>query len=100
MKLREEQWLAERIDTWVAQDIITPQQAESIRAAESTRPKKRQLNFGVLAALGGLCIAAGIILIIAYNWERIPYGLRLSGYGLLVLLTAEAALRLPNRSRL
>jgi uncharacterized membrane protein len=73
MKLREDRWLEGRIADWVSLGLIAPAQAEAIRAHESRARPAPRLSFPVLlAGLGALSVALGIILVVSFNWEEIP----------------------------
>ena len=75
MKLREDFWLRSRIERWVEQGIISNEQGRSIVEYEAA-DRYQVSGFMVLATLGGLSIALGLLLLVGYNWESIPPLLR------------------------
>ncbi len=96
MKLRENHWLEERIRSWAKEGLIAESQAEAIlrknRAeAKANAPKALTL----LSALGALCLALGVILVVSHNWENIP---RVVKIGVFLLLLAVAALGFERAS--
>jgi len=94
MSLRT-RWLHARVDDWAAKGLITGAQAEAIRADLAREADaSRAAPFTILASLGGLCVALGIILVIAYNWEKFHRGWKLGGFLVLVAATAEAYARI------
>ncbi len=82
------------LQEWIAEGIITPAQAARIRDARARHAGPGV--FTLLASLGGICVALGVILVVAYNWDRFHRGLKLGGFLLALTLTAEAARRLPD----
>ncbi len=89
---RQEQELQE----WLDEGIISASQAERIEARRG-RGAGGPGAFAVLASIGGVCVALGVILVIAYNWDRFHRGWKLGGFLITLALIAEAAGRLPDR---
>src|SRR5688572_13573938 len=82
------------LQEWIAEGIITPAQAARIRDARARHAGPGV--FTLLASLGGICVALGVILVVAYNWDQFHRGLKLGGFLLALTLAAEAASRLPD----
>src|SRR3954452_14092738 len=63
-------WLRGQLPELVSTGVITADNAAAIERHYATS-ESRQTNFGfvILAALGAMLISAGIILLIAHNWD-------------------------------
>lgn len=96
MKLREEQWLEEQLELWTREALITSEQRAAIQAYRQ-RTQRSLSGLLILAALGGLLVAFGVILVIAHNWEEIPYPLRLVGFGVVLAVAGLTAERVQAR---
>jgi uncharacterized membrane protein len=84
MKWSEQRWLKSRLQAWQEAGVLTEAQVLGVEQFEDAAARKRASGFEMLAYLGGACIALGIILLIAYNWEAVPPPIRqLSFIGLL-----------------
>lgn len=87
---RAVRWLRDELPRLIAAGTITPETADAIERyyAKHTRTSR---NFGVvlLASLGSALVAAGIILLIAHNWDDFSRTLR-SGFAFLPLVCAQA----------
>ena len=99
MKRSDKRWLQTRLDAWVAQDLIGTDQAEAIRKYQQQNPEKQLFTFfGLLVGVGALSVGIGIILVVSYNWERIPPVVRQLAFLFAVVGLAEARLRLAGRT--
>jgi uncharacterized membrane protein len=99
MKRSDMRWLQTRLDSWVAADLIRTDQAEAIRRFQDEQPERQFFTFfGLLVSVGALSVGIGIILIVSYNWERIPPVVRQLAFLLLVAGLAEARLRAAGKS--
>lgn len=96
MIFSEARWLEDRLAAWRTAGAIDARQASAIRAFERGKPGLGA--FMLLAGIGGACMAAGVILLVAYNWDTIPPGLKIAGFLTLLLAAAEGA-RWTSRSR-
>jgi uncharacterized membrane protein len=65
-------WLAKESERWVADAIITPEQAARIRQRYAPPASAMSLGLVVFFGLGAVVIGLGIILLLAYNWADIP----------------------------
>ena len=99
MKRSDKRWLQTRLDAWVSRDLIRRDQAEAIFKYQEQNPGRRVVTFfGLLVGLGALSVGIGIILVVSYNWERIPSVVRQLAFLLLIAGLAEARLRLAGRT--
>ena len=96
MIFNERRWLENRLRVWREAGAIDRKQADAIRAVEHGVPGLGA--FAILAGIGGACVAAGIILLVAYNWESTPRGLKIGGFLMILAAVAEGAVR-TSRSR-
>lgn len=90
--------LSRKLDRWIQSGLLTEEQRRRILEFEDeTRNSARWLVWSV-AATGGLAIAAGVVSLIAANWDEIPAGVKLFAGVALLAATAVAALRLDDRA--
>ena len=81
MNRSDKRWLQTRLDAWVARDLIRRDQAEAIFKYQEQNPGRRVVTFfGLLVGMGALSVGIGIILVVSYNWERIPSVVRSSPF--------------------
>jgi uncharacterized membrane protein len=84
-------WLYSQLPELTAQGILTDESAAALRAHYGT-PKTRMavsLLIAVTAVLGSLLIGAGIILVLAANWDSFPRIVR-TGLAFVPLLISQA----------
>lgn len=82
-------WLRFQLPELVANGVITSDAARAIdRHYEQDQPRSN-FAFVVLAALGSALVAAGIILLIAHNWDELSRAMR-TAIAFLPLLIAQA----------
>ena len=101
MKRGHRKWLEGEVRAWADEGLITGKQADAILARnrkENARPSI--VGFNLLAALGGLCVALGIVLVISHNWENIHRFWKLGVFLFVLLGTGEVLSALPERSRI
>jgi len=78
--------LSRESETWVAQGIVSAEQAAAIRSQyASTRDARRGSATTALAVIGAIAVGFGVIGLIAANWEEMSHAARL------VLLTLAVA---------
>lgn len=73
------QWLYGELPGLVAQDVLTADSADSLRRhydSLQSGQRARPLALIIFSVLGSLLIGAGIILLLAYNWEELSRPLR------------------------
>lgn len=99
MKRSDKRWLQARLDAWVAEDLIRADQAEAVRKYQEQHPEKQLFTFfGLLVGVGALSVGIGIILVVSYNWERIPSVVRQLAFLLAIVSLAEARVRMAGRT--
>ncbi len=71
---RYSSWLRGEVDAWVRDGLISPEQAERIKARYPVAPEHRDYSrlIAILSTLGVLLVGAGVILFFAANWQGIP----------------------------
>lgn len=90
MKTSHQSWLRDEAESWVEKEIITREQADKILAEYPTQPILPQAFSWTFNVLGGMLLAVGLLLVLAYNWDALGRGVRLTGI-LTVLLASQAA---------
>ncbi len=91
-------FLKQRLEAWRAAGIIDAAQVERIFEHESNSRASARWLIWCVAAIGGLAIVAGLISVIAANWDEIPDALKLAvAVGTLAALPI-AAWRLGDRA--
>lgn len=89
--------LAKEMASWVAKDLITTAQAQSICREydiDYGSAEDHSLGYRLLVSLGYLFIGVAVIILIGANWDEIPRGLRMGGLIAMTLATQAWALRL------
>ena len=75
-------WLLAELDLWCAQGILSQEQARRIRDLyeSTTEVSERKRSRGIFALLGVAAFLVGLaaLLVIGYNWEAMPRGLKLA----------------------
>jgi len=66
------QWLAQEIDLWVREGVVTQAQAQAIRSRYPNAEEAHAWGRIAFAVAGAVLIGLGVILLFAYNWEKIP----------------------------
>ncbi|MBB3063613.1 DUF2157 domain-containing protein [Microbulbifer rhizosphaerae] len=88
--------LARETADWVAEGIVSREQAERIctrYGADFEQAQGRSLGYSVLTGLGYLFIGLALITLIGANWEEIPRALRMWGLIAITVATQGLALR-------
>ncbi|HUG10912.1 MAG TPA: DUF2157 domain-containing protein [Opitutaceae bacterium] len=65
-------WLLAEIERWVAEGIVSPEQAGRLRSRYTAREAGPPWGLIVFATAGAMVIGLGVILLFAYNWAAIP----------------------------
>jgi hypothetical protein len=95
--------LTTKLQTWRAEGLVSPEQAETIAAFEAAQPEPSSPRRGLLAEaigyVGAALAVAAVGLIVSNVWEELSTGPRLILVGLLTLLLAGAGLGLRNVER-
>lgn len=71
-------WLLNELETWVREGIISDDQAMAIRGRYPTPEQAGTWGRIAFAAAGAILIGLGVILLFAYNWEKMHKFLKLS----------------------
>jgi uncharacterized membrane protein len=85
-------WLVSEIETWVHDGIIDDTQAEEIRERYSTPEQTGNWGRVVFAAFGAILIGLGVILLFAYNWDKMHKFAKLGVVFIALIATHGAAL--------
>lgn len=72
MARNHHKWLAGQLDEWVKEEIVTSQQAAALRRRHPFLTEGG-LPWGaiIFSCLGAVIIGLGVILLLAYNWDKI-----------------------------
>src|SRR5688572_5574578 len=77
----ERRWLARELDSWRSDGLVTPEQAERILAgyesADEFHQRSRSRLVFVLFSMAALLFGLAVMLLIGFNWEAMPRGLKL-----------------------
>jgi hypothetical protein len=92
-----ERWLLEQLPAWEREGIVTPAAAATLRGRYRAEHQPAVARM-VIAATGSLLIGAGLIAIVASNWDDLSRGMRLAmALVPLALSQAVTLLLLPRR---
>jgi len=94
-------WLLGELPQLVSSGVLAPESADALRRHYSSRPAgaPRRLGFILSAVLGSILIGAGIVLLVAHNWDFLSRPIRCAiAFAPLVLSQALAAFVLVRRS--
>lgn len=81
-------WLRGQLPELVASGVITSESARAIELHYESTDRRSSLGFILLAIVGSALIGAGIILLIAHNWDQLNRATR-SVIAFLPLITAQ-----------
>jgi len=81
-------WLRSQLPELVASGVITSENAQAIEHHYTDDQPRTNFAFVILATLGSALVAAGIILLIAHNWDDLSRGTR-TAIAFLPLLVAQ-----------
>lgn len=65
-------WLKRELEAWVSAGIIKPDQADAIRKRYPEETPGLPWGTIIFSSLGGVILGLGVILLFAYNWDKIP----------------------------
>lgn len=65
-------WLFAEIDRWVIDGIIAPEQAGALKHRYPASEEGSAWGRIIFFSMGAILVGLGIILVFAYNWERMP----------------------------
>jgi len=83
-------WLLAEIDLWLNEGLITADQAVNIRRRYPASEQESAWGRIIFFSIGAILFGLGVILLFAYNWERMHKFAKLAVI-FLALLTAHAA---------
>ena len=74
---KHHQWLAQQLPDWINDDIISSEQAATLRARH---PVTHTMGLGrlLITGVGAIMIGLGVILLFAYNWSEMGKYLKLA----------------------
>ncbi|HKK77502.1 MAG TPA: DUF2157 domain-containing protein [Saprospiraceae bacterium] len=65
-------WLEDQLDNWIEEGLVSEEQAHAIRKRYSTDGSgSLNLSYLLLGSLATLLVGSGIVLIFAYQWEKL-----------------------------
>jgi uncharacterized membrane protein len=93
------QQLSRESETWVAQGIVSAEQAAAIRShyADSQEARRGSATIA-LAVIGAIAVGLGVIGFIAANWEGMSHGVRLALLTVAVAGSYAAGFQLRDRT--
>ena len=71
-------WLHKEIGNWQAEQLISPQQAEQLRARYVISETSRSWDLLIFPSIGAVVFGLGVILFFAYNWADMHQYLKLA----------------------
>ncbi|MBK9138457.1 MAG: DUF2157 domain-containing protein [Verrucomicrobia bacterium] len=71
-------WLREQTEKWVAQGVVSADQAARIRAFYPEPAAGLPWAMLIFSGLGAVVVGLGVILLFAYNWDALPRGVKLA----------------------
>jgi uncharacterized membrane protein len=79
---RQRDWLQTELDHWIEEGLITPEQRAGIVGQYESKGdvsrKKQSRGVFVLQAIAMSLVALAMLLLIGFNWESLPGGLRIA----------------------
>src|SRR4051812_11249424 len=84
-------WLLAELPELIANGVLTPEAADALRQHYSSPPSEapRRLGFILSAILGSLLVGAGVVLLVAHNWDFLSRPIR-CGIAFTPLLLSQA----------
>jgi uncharacterized membrane protein len=90
--------LARESEAWVAEGLVTAEQAAAIRARYAEPEDARSRAASALAVVGAVAVGIGVIAFFAANWDVIPKAARLALLVVALCATYAAAYHLRERT--
>ena len=87
---RHIKWLITEIDGWVKAGIIAPEQGQAIKKRYPTPEEGPAWGRIIFFSIGAILFGLGVILLFAYNWQRMPKFVKLAVI-LIALISAHGA---------
>jgi uncharacterized membrane protein len=97
---RHLKWLLNEIDLWVGEGIIEPQQGEAIKKRYPAPAEGPAWGRIIFFSIGAVLCGLGVILLFAYNWQRMQKFVKLAVIFAAIIGAHGAGfmLRRPNSS--
>lgn len=73
-----EKWLLGELERWAAEGMVTPEQAERLKARYRDDGRGINWTLVVFASLGAILLGLGVILLFAHNWDKMHKFLKLA----------------------
>ena len=102
----QREWLVAELEDWRSRELVTPDQASRILALYDSptdlAERRRAILLRTLMGIAAFLMGLAALLLIGYNWQRIPPGIKLlNAFALLIGLHAAAFyLRYRRNSKL
>lgn len=81
LSAQQRSWLLDELQIWQAEGILSQEQAhrlvELYESSSEAADRQRLRGVFTLMAVAGLLVALALFLVIGYNWEAMPAGLKL-----------------------
>jgi len=87
-------WLLAEIDLWLNEGLISADQAANIKRRYRTPEQGTAWGRIIFFSIGAILFGLGVILIFAYNWEKMPKFAKLAAIVLALLAAHGAGFRL------
>src|SRR3954451_17503895 len=94
-------WLLAELPGLVTSGVLTPETADALRQHYSSQPPDapRRIGFILSAILGSLLVGAGVVLLVAHNWDFLSRPIRCAiAFAPLILSQALAIFVLLRRN--
>jgi uncharacterized membrane protein len=100
---RQRRWLDDQIPAWVGEGLISGEQAEALKARyespDDLAGRRSRRIFFVLTGLAVVLASAGLLLVIAHNWDTIGRTTKVAGILTLVAAAFAASAMAYARGR-
>ncbi len=85
--------LKHKVEQWLAEDLITPEQGAAILKREQTPKARREWGLYGFLLVAAFSTGIGVISLIAANWVIIPTAVKLTGYFAILIASAILTLK-------
>ncbi|MBW2412130.1 MAG: DUF2157 domain-containing protein [Deltaproteobacteria bacterium] len=91
-------WLLNEIDLWIGEGIITPDQGTALKARYPAPGESLAWGRIIFFSIGAVLIGLGVILLFAYNWQRLHRFAKLAVIFIALISAHGAGFRLRRSS--
>ncbi|OGV62278.1 MAG: hypothetical protein A2283_17640 [Lentisphaerae bacterium RIFOXYA12_FULL_48_11] len=91
-------WLNNELQSWLADGIIRPEQADTIRKRYPDDMSGLPWGAIIFSSIGGVVLGLGVILLFAYNWDVIPRFWKLTTIFSVLIVAHSAGIFLQIRT--